>query len=385
VATEVIMPALGVSQDTGRVVRWLKVDGDEVASGEPLVEIETDKVTVELEAPASGVLGAVRAGEGEDVPVGDVIGLILAPGEAPPAVPARASGAAASRAVASEQRPAPTLPAAPAAAARPRSSPLARKRAREAGLDLRAVAGTGPNGAVTAADVTAAASGRPVAGAPPAPSPTSAVWRRMVEHVSASWAAPHFALARDVDARRLVAWRTSLGEEVTVTDLLVWLAARALARHPEVNARWEHDAVARLPDVNVGIAVAFDGGLVVPVVHGADRLGVREVAGRRRELVTRARDGALRPEDVQDGTFTVSNLGMFGVDAFTAIVNGPQAAILAVGRVADRVVAEDGRPAVRPGMTVTLSCDHRVVDGAMAARFLGTFVELAEEPLALLA
>jgi pyruvate dehydrogenase E2 component (dihydrolipoamide acetyltransferase) len=152
-----------------------------------------------------------------------------------------------------------------------------------------------------------------------------------------------------------------------------------------VNARWEHDAVARLPDVNVGIAVAFDGGLVVPVVHGADRLGVREVAGRRRELVTRARDGALRPEDVQDGTFTVSNLGMFGVDAFTAIVNGPQAAILAVGRVADRVVAEDGRPAVRPGMTVTLSCDHRVVDGAMAARFLGTFVELAEEPLALLA
>jgi pyruvate dehydrogenase E2 component (dihydrolipoamide acetyltransferase) len=203
--------------------------------------------------------------------------------------------------------------------------------------------------------------------------------------VSASWSAPQFALARDVDARRLVAWRASLDDDVTITDLLVWLAARALTRHPEVNARWGGEGPVRVADANVAIAVAIDGGLVVPVVHGADRLGVREVAERRRDLVTRARDGALRPEDVQGGTFTVSNLGMFGVDAFTAIVNGPQAAILAVGRVADRVVAEDGRASVRPAMTVTLSCDHRVVDGAMAARFLGTFVELAEEPLALLA
>jgi pyruvate dehydrogenase E2 component (dihydrolipoamide acetyltransferase) len=358
VATEVIMPALGVSQETGRVLRWLKAAGDEVASGEPIVEIETDKVTVEMEAPASGVLGPIKTDEGQDVPVGHVIGLILAPGESPPAeaphAPSPAGGGA---------------------------SPLARRRAREAGIDPRAVFGTGPGGAVTAADV-AAATDAPESGAGGAVE-VGPVWRRMVEHVSASWAAPHFFLTRDVDAEQLVAWRASLGDDVTITDLVVWLVARALERHPEVNARWEDGAPRRVADVDVGIAVAIDDGLIVPVVHGANRLEVREVAERRRDLVARARDGALRPEDVQGGTFTVSNLGMFGVDAFTAIVNGPQAAILAVGRVADRVVAVEGRPAVRPRMHLTLSCDHRVVDGARGARFLATLTELAEEPLRL--
>jgi len=357
VATEVLMPALGVSQETGRVLRWLKAAGDEVASGEPIVEIETDKVTVEMEAPASGVLGAIQADEGQDVPVGRVIGLILAPGEAPPAT-------------------APPEP--PPATGGRRASPLARRRARETGVDLKAVAGTGPGSAVTAADLDAA---RPEAATEPEMSP---VWRRMADRVSDSWAsAPHFSLTRDVDAERLVGWRAALGGDVTITDLVVWLVARALERHPEVNARWEDAAPRPVADVNVGIAVAVDDGLVVPVVHGANRLEVREVAERRRDLVARARDGSLRPEDVQGGTFTVSNLGMLGVDAFTAIVNGPQAAILAVGRVADRVVAVDGRPSVRPRMNFTLSCDHRVVDGARGARFLATLAELAEEPLRL--
>lgn len=174
------------------------------------------------------------------------------------------------------------------------------------------------------------------------------------------------------------------GEDVTITGLLLWLVARALVRHPEVNAWWEGDRPARIAEVNVGVAVAIEAGLVVPVVHGADRLGVIEVAQRRRDLVTRARGGALRPEDVRGGTFTLSNLGMFGVDAFTAIVNGPQAGVLAMGRVADRVIAVDGCPAVRPRMNLTLSCDHRVLDGAAGARFLGTVAELTEEPLRLL-
>ena len=370
-AIEVIMPALGMSQEAGRVVRWLKAAGDEVASGEPIVEIETDKVTIEMEAPASGVLGAIRAQDGQDVPVGNVIGLILAPGEAPPEeAPPKEAPPEVVRPEAAASDEAPTG----APGARRRASPLARRRAQESGVDLEAVVGTGPSGAVTAADLAAA---RPES----ATGVESPVWRRMVEHVSASWAAPHFSLTRDVDAERLVAWRAALGDDVTVTDLVVWLVARALERHPEVNARWEDGAPRRVADVNVGIAVAIDDGLIVPVVHGANRLEVPEVAERRRDLVARARDGALRPEDVQGGTFTVSNLGMFGVDAFTAIVNGPQAAILAVGRVADRVVAVEGRPAVRPRMNLTLSCDHRVVDGARGARFLATLAEIAEEPL----
>jgi pyruvate dehydrogenase E2 component (dihydrolipoamide acetyltransferase) len=208
----------------------------------------------------------------------------------------------------------------------------------------------------------------------------------MVEHVTASWlSAPHFYLSRDVDAEHLVAWRATFDDHVTLTDLLVWLVARALERHPEANARWVGDAPRWIAEINVGIAVAVDDGLIVPVVHGANRLEVREVADRRRDLVARARSGGLRPEDVQGGTFTLSNLGMFGVDAFAAVVNGPQAAILAVGRVADRVVAVDGRPAVRPRMSLTLSCDHRVLDGVRAARFLETLAEVAEEPLWLLA
>jgi pyruvate dehydrogenase E2 component (dihydrolipoamide acetyltransferase) len=382
VATEVLMPALGVAQETGRVVRWLKAAGDEVRSGEPLVEVETDKVTVEMEAPASGVLGAIAADEGEDVPVGGRIGWILAPGESPPPEQLPGPPPAGARPGAGA-----TPSGGPAAGgvttSGPRASPLARRRAREAGVELGAVRGTGPDGAVTAADV-ASARGETAAPAAEPPPQAGVVWRRMVENVSASWASvPHFALIRDVDADRLVGWREALGDDVTLTDLLVWIVARALGRHPDLNARWEDGAPRRIAEVNVGIAVAIDDGLVVPVVHEANRIGVREVADRRRDLVTRARDGALRPEDVQGGTFTISNLGMFGVDAFTAIVNGPQAAILAVGRVVERVVAIDGRPAVRPRASLTLSCDHRVVDGARAARFLGTVAELVAEPLRL--
>src|SRR6266545_1241299 len=340
-ATEIVMPALGIAQETGRVVQWLAAEGETVTAGEPLLEIETDKVTVSIDAPASGVLSAVRAGDGDEVSVGKVIAFILAPGEEPPEPPAEPApeGGEAERvsAGAPDARREPAAdgaaPRAPGSGGRREASPLARRRAREAGIDLERVHGTGPGGAVTAADldaVLAAGVSTDMAAAQPE---VGAIWRRMAERVTASWtSAPHFYLTREVDAERLVAWRTALGEGVTLTDLLVWLSARALQRHPEANAVWDGDAPKRIGEINVGIAVAVADGLIVPVVHR---------------------------------------------------VNEPQAAILAVGRVADRVVAVEGRPLVAPRMTMSLSCDHRVLDGARAARFLDTFVTFVEEPLQL--
>jgi len=391
-ATEIVMPALGVAQETGRVVQWLAAEGETVTAGEPLLEIETDKVTVSIDAPASGILSAVRAGDGDEVPVGRVIALILAPGEEPPAAPEEPAadddegervspGAPQARRKPSADG---AAPRAPGSGGRPDASPLARRRAKEAGIDLEQVHGTGPGGAVTAADLDAALAAGVSADTGAAQPEVGAVWRRMAERVTASWTSiPHFYVSREVDAERVVAWRAELGEGVTLTDLLVWLSAKALERHPEANAVWGGDAPKRVDEINVGIAVAVEDGLIVPVVHRANELDVTAVAERRRDVVDRARSGTLRPDDVGGGTFTVSNLGMFGVDSFAAIVNGPQAAILAVGRVADRVVAVEGHPVVAPRMTLTLSCDHRVLDGARAARFLETLVALVEEPLRL--
>jgi pyruvate dehydrogenase E2 component (dihydrolipoamide acetyltransferase) len=306
------------------------------------------------------------------------------------------------------------------------ASPKARRLAGERGLDVAALTGSGPGGAVLAADVLAAARvagtpGRaqpaaapvavPVAGtaapeprvAPAVAAPSAeraavpgeaqtvgTVWRIMAERMTASWtAAPHFYLVREVTVGRLIAWRERAGKQpgprVTYTDLLVKLAAAALVRHPGVNASWRDGAIARNPQINIGLAVAVDDGLVVPVIHGADALGIAEIAARREDVVSRAQAGRLRPADIQGGGFTISNLGMYGVDAFSAIVNPPQAAILAVGRIADRVVAVNGQPSVQPSMVLTLSCDHRAVDGARGARFLDALAELIEEPLALLA
>src|SRR5581483_254633 len=228
--------------------------------------------------------------------------------------------------------------------------------------------------------------------APPAAGPPAGVgtvWRIMAERMTASWtSAPHFYLVREVDVSRLVAWRAHVREggaaRVTYTDLLVKLVAAALVRHPAVNAAWRDGAIARNAEIDIGLAVAVEDGLVVPVLRRADALGVAQIAAAREDLVSRAQAGRLRPPDIQGGGFTISNLGMYGVDAFQAIVNPPQAAILAVGRIADRVVAAGGQPAVRPTMMLTLSCDHRAVDGARGAQFLATLAGLIEEPLALL-
>ena len=370
---EVIMPALGMAQETGKVLRWLKAAGADVARGEPLLEVETDKVTVEIESPADGTLAAVSAAEGAEVPVGTVIALVLAAGEALAAAPASPSEAAEP---AADPAPVATAEAADAPAPGPPArrrlaSPKARRLAQATGADLDAIAGSGPKGAVVAADVEAARAGPPAA-------EVGAVWQRMAERMARAWQeVPQFVLTRDVDASALQAGRA---EGVTVTDLLVKLCAGALARHPRLTASWREGDLAPGPGVNVGIAVATGEALVVPVVHGADRLSLAEISARRQEIVEAARAGTLRPEDVQGGTFTISNLGMYGVDAFQAIVNAPQAAILAVGRIVERPIAVQGALAVRPVLTLTVTFDHRVVDGARGAEFLDTLAGLVEAP-----
>jgi pyruvate dehydrogenase E2 component (dihydrolipoamide acetyltransferase) len=358
--TNVIMPALGMAQDTGKLLRWLCPAGTTVTKGEPLMEVETDKVTVEIEAPADGVLAAVSAAEGDDVPVGQVVALILAPGE---------DGA---------------VEAAMPRAARPAASPKAKRIAADRGIDLSTLRGSGPGGAIVAADV-------PNGGAAVAPPPaTGSTWRRMAERTTAAWqTVPHFSLQRDVDASRLLSWRDAARcraglETVTVGDLLLRVVAAALAEHPQVNASWQQERVVPAEGIHVGIAVALDDGVVVPVVHDADRLTLAELSARRRELVNAARAHRLSLDDVSGGTFTISNLGMFAVDAFEAIVNAPQAAILAIGRIREGAVASNGTLVARPVMTMTVSFDHRAVDGARGARFLETLANLVEEPAALI-
>ncbi len=358
---EVIMPALGMAQETGKVLRWLKAEGDAVAKGEPLLEIETDKVSVEVESPADGTLGGVWAAEGDEVPVGRAIAVVLAAGES-----------LADAAVAFvEDRPRRRL-----------ASPKARKIAAERGIDIDALAGSGPSGAVVASDLEASGPSEPAVGS---------AWRVMAEHATRSWeSVPHFYLRRQVEATRLQSWRAAVrakpdAADVSHTDLLVKLAAEALRRHPRVNGSWRDGTIVRGEGINVAIAVATDEGLVVPVVHGADRLDLAAIAVRRTEVVAAAREGRLRPEDVRGGTFTISNLGMYGVDSFDAIVNAPQAAILAVGRILDRIVPVDGQPAVRPMLELSISFDHRVVDGARGAEFLDTLAALIEEPAGLVA
>jgi pyruvate dehydrogenase E2 component (dihydrolipoamide acetyltransferase) len=379
--TDVIMPALGMAQETGKVVRWHKAEGDAVAKGEPLLEIETDKVTVDIEAPADGTLAGIRAPDGAEVPVGEAIAVVLAAGEAfaATAVTTLAAPAAGAREVAAPEV------AAPARTGRVLASPKARRIAAERGVDLASLAGSGPRGAIVAADLGALV---PVASRS---NGVGSVWRVMAERTTQSWqTVPHFYLRREIDASRLKSWRDAArakpgGADVSITDLLVKLAAEALRRHPGVNASWNAGTIMPGERINVSIAVATDDALVVPVVHGADALDLAAIAARRKDIVAASRAGRLRPEDVSGGTFTISNLGMYGVDSFDAIVNAPQAAILAVGRIIDRIVPLDGLPVVRPMLTLSVSFDHRVVDGARGAEFLDTLASLAEEPAGLVA
>ena len=420
-AKDVIMPALGMAQETGTLIQWLKFAGDSVTKGEPLMEIETDKATVEIEAPASGILSSITAQAGDVIPVGQRIALILAPGEATP-LQTRHSPAP-PRESESKPQPVTATPVAarllaehnlditqikaqggqirkedvlayldtqnkPNAITRVLASPKARRLAQERGLDLKSISGTGPDGAVLVADLLPSPAGRR-AGDEGETITVTKMWRVMADRLSQAWTTiPHFYLIREVNASRLIAWREKLqsssAEKITYTDLLVKLTAVALRKHPRLNASWLNDNIVLNPDINIGLAIAVDDGLLVPVIHHADEMNLSQLASTRSGIVNRAKSNKLSLDDLSGGTFTISNLGMYGVDAFNAIVNPPQAAILAVSRIADRVVPLNGQPAVQPMMTLSLSCDHRVVDGARGAQFLQALADLIEEPLQLL-
>jgi len=410
-ATEIKLPRLGQGMESGTIVKWLKSEGDKVEKGEPLYELDTDKVTQEVEADASGVLLKISVQDGE-VEVGRTIAVI---GEAGEKVeePAQAKVAddkqeeAAKRPVrvggpvegVRENREAPPTPI-ERTDGRVKASPLARRIARERGIDLGTVAGTGPEGRVVAEDVErAAASGPPVAATvtalPTGPETRpqevevqqlSSMRKTIARRLTEAWQAPVFQLGVTVDMERAQAVRAKLvelhadGAKPTLSDLLTKVCAAALMRHRAVNALYKGDEIELYPTANVGIAVAVPNGLVVPVIRSSERLSVAEIANARAELVERARSGKLQQGDLDGGTFTISNLGMYGIERFIAVLNPPQAAILAVGSVEDRVVAVDGQAVVRPRMEITLTCDHRAVDGATGAEFLMTVKQFLEEP-----
>jgi pyruvate dehydrogenase E2 component (dihydrolipoamide acetyltransferase) len=442
-ATNIIMPALEMTQESGTLVSWLKREGESVKKGEPIMEIETDKVTIEIEATASGILGGILAQVGDVVPVGQTIAWILAPGETPPsaatvdlpsgrgtstpahkpnAAPKKVSKEATplARKIAEENgidladvksngnriekadvlsyisthqtapQPASVSTDIPSPARLTPASPKARRLAQELGVDLSTVAGSGPGGAVLVSDV---ANYKAVAASTSNLETPSTVWRVMAERMSASWTTvPHFYLTREVDATNLIEWRKKIissvekrtGIKPTFTDLLVKLIGFTLRDHPRLNASWANGNIQWNKEINVGIATAIEDGLIVPVIQNADGASIGEIAARRSDLIERARGKKLRPADVSGGTFTLTNLGMYNVDAFDAVVNTPQAAILSVGRIADRVVPVNGQVAIRPMMIMTLSLDHRVVDGARAAQFLDSLANLIENPLGLL-
>jgi pyruvate dehydrogenase E2 component (dihydrolipoamide acetyltransferase) len=416
VANEVKLPRLGQGMESGTIVKWLKAEGDQVEKGEPLYELDTDKVTQEVEAEASGVLLKITVAEGE-ADVGTTVAVIGEQGEDVSAIGAETAQPVAEaaeeegspgtareqerehgrEATASEQITEIREPAqGNGAGARIKASPLARRIARERGIELGSLKGTGPEGRVVAEDVERAAAGAPAAPsttAAPVPAgeveriPLTSVRRTIARRLTEAWQAPAFQIAMSADMTRAQGLHDRLVEQTkegeprpTVTDILTKACAAALMRHRTVNALWAEDAIELHPNANVGIAVAIEAGLVVPVIHQAERLTITELAAARADIVTRARDNNLRQEDLDGGTFTISNLGMFGVERFVAVLNPPQAAILAVGAIESKAVPTETGFEARPLMTLTLTCDHRSLDGATASDFLRTVKAFLEEP-----
>lgn len=425
-ATEVVMPKLGADMQEGKIVRWLKKEGERVQKGEIIAEVETDKADIEMEAYASGVMRKILAPEGQVAPVGTVIAVIAAEGEdvsgvlagkAPAAAPAPAKPAApppASRV----EAPAPAEARGPAG--RVKASPLARRLARERGVDLRLLQGSGPGGRVVRADIEQAATSAPavaaaaprpaVAPVPAAPAAPAAAVPAAVAAAAAAGEAipltpirraiasrmvqskapvPHFYLTLDADMTRAQELRASLNAhdetlKLTVTDILLKACALTLPKHPYVNASFAGDKIQFHREVHVGIAVALEDGLITPVLRDVHRKALTQIAREARDLAERARNRKLKADEISGATFTISNLGMFGIEEFSAIIVPPEAAILAVGAIQDAPVAEEGRVVIRPRLRLTLSCDHRVVDGATGARFLADLKKLLEAPYPLL-
>ncbi|MGB2626789.1 MAG: dihydrolipoamide acetyltransferase family protein [Candidatus Acidiferrum sp.] len=392
-AISVVMPALEMAQETGKLLAWRKKEGEQVRKGEPLLEIETDKAVVEVEAPGDGLLAAVTAKVGDEIPVGRTIAWLLKPGETAPAAQLQPASPSA-RATSAPDRGTPTTSAAvdSGGGLAPQISPKARRLAKELGIDISKLKGTGADGVITSEDVQAyrdsgaGSSGAAVEQA----APLSAIARLMAERTTQSWTTvPHFFVTRDADARALLEFQKQAGRDLekaqtgklSVTDLLIGLVASVLQRHPRINSSWSDGTIKASSDVNVSVAMAVKDGVVSAVIHAAQNKTLKEICAKRQELTELARNNRLRPADISGGTFTISNLGMFKVDAFTAIIPQPQAAILAVGGIRDRVVAIGGKPEVRPMVTFTLSSDHRVIDGARAADFLNDLVDAVQEPV----
>jgi pyruvate dehydrogenase E2 component (dihydrolipoamide acetyltransferase) len=408
-ATEIKLPRLGQGMESGTIVRWLKSEGEKVEKGEPLYELDTEKVTQEVEADASGVLlkiaiqeGEVEVGrtiafigeEGEDVSAeapastdGKAAKVEEAPEEEGSAAPAREAERAAGREASAEPQPARV---AAGDGGRVKASPLARRIARERGVDLRAVTGTGPEGRIVAEDVERAGVAPAVAVAPAEGvevQPLSSVRKTIARRLTEAWTVPVFQISMSADMTRALALRKRLVEGTsegsprpTVTDVLTKIAAAALMRHRAVNARYSDEGIEVHPTANVGLAVATARGLVVPVIPGCERRSIAEIAAARADVVSRAQQGKLQQADMEGGTFTISNLGMYGVEQFIAVLNPPQAAILAVGASEERPVVRDGEIVARPMMTLTLTCDHRAIDGDVAAEFLQDVKDFLEEP-----
>ena len=407
-ATKVVMEALSPTMEEGRLVRWLKPEGASVANGDTLAEVETDKAIMELVARGDGVLRRQLVAEGATAPIGTLLGVIAAPNED---IAALVGGVAPVSASAAPNAPSPApataaavAPEAPVAVTtseseRVRSSPLARRLAAERGLDLHAIAGSGPNGRIVKRDLDATVAPATPA-APVAAVPVTAgadytdialtqirrtIARRLAESIGP---VPTFYLTAELDVERVSEMRKAMAElgddyKVSVNDIVLKAVATALAQHPEVNAHWLGDRIRQFARVHLGVAVAIDEGLITPVVFDADKKRLRDIAREVRELATRAKARRLKTEEYTGSTFSVSNLGMFGIDQFTAIINPPEAGILAIGAVEAKPVVVGEAVVVRRRMRVTMSCDHRVIDGATGAKFLATLRRLIENPLLL--
>jgi pyruvate dehydrogenase E2 component (dihydrolipoamide acetyltransferase) len=409
VATNVYMEALSPTMEEGRVVKWHKRDGDPVKAGETLAEVETDKAVMDLVARADGVLRQVAAAEGETVAVGSVVAVIAAPGEAVGAPPASSPKPAPALAPGSGERGAVPSAAVPADATRVKASPLARRIAKEAGVDLKLVTGTGPGGRVTKRDLEA----RAVAAQPapqrevPLPAPRSPVVMRdrdayqdvpltqirktIAKRLATSLGPiPHFFLTTEVDMERASEARDALNKQlgdqgkVSFNDIIIKATAHALTKHRACNAWFQEDHIRYWNEVHIGMAVAVEDGLITPVIRNADLKSLADIGQEAKELAERARNRRLQPNEYTGATFSVSNLGMFDIDQFTAVINPPEAGIIAVGSVAQKPVVVDGQLVARRRMRITMSCDHRVIDGATGAAFLRTLKQMLENPLAML-
>ena len=400
-AVDVSLPRLGQGMESGTIVRWLKQEGDQVEKGEALYELDTEKVTQEVEADASGVLLKILAGEGEEIEVGKRIAVIGEAGEevdtkeeptevaeddaqeegspGPAREEERERGREASADAAAEEQ-------AASNGGRLKASPLARRIARERGIELSSLTGTGPEGRIVAEDVERAATSPAHATVGSAPleaevEKLSSLRKTIARRLTEAWQAPAFQISMSADMTRAQELRERLRDEgVTVTDVLTKLCAIALLRHRRLNAHYADDELRIFPNAHVGLAVATERGLLVPVLREAERKSLVELAAERKALVERTRQGKLSPDDLEGGTFTISNLGMYGVEQFIAVLNPPQVAILAVGAIEQRPVWQGDAFVPRPLMSLTLTCDHRAADGAEAAEFLRTVKTLIEEP-----